>query len=256
MGQDNTFIAETSFTPAATAAWSLTDFPFLLQREAGLAAASKGALAAHCLRATEAVEGGTGWMTADFGLSFFYVLRGTVVLATADGLAQMLVADDAVTLPPGCDYEWRDFSDGFEALEITASELVAAVPPGPAPIVHLGAVEDFVGGAGDRTDFTYRDFGFADLTGDRLRIRVIRPIRQQVPATGWHAHTMGQFAFGIRGWAHVDFPGRPRLRLGVGDGLTVAAGTAHDAGDHSADFAMIDICLPATYSTTAVPNPA
>lgn len=256
MDQDNSFIVETRFTPAARAQWSLTDFPFLQQREAGLAAASNGALAAHCLRATEAVEGGTGWKTADFGLSFFYVLRGTVVLATADGGAQILVADDAVILPPGCEYEWRDFSEGFEALEVTASELVAAVPPGPAPIVRRGAEDLFEGGDGDRADFTYRDFGIADLTGDRVRIRVIRPIRRQVPATGWHSHTMGQFAFGIRGWAHVDFPGQPRLRLGIGDGLTVAAGTAHDAADHSADFAMIDVCLPATYATTPVPEPA
>ena len=256
MAQDDTFIGETIFTPAATALWQPTDFPFLQQREAGLAAASKGALSAHCLRARQTEEGGTGWVMADFGLSFFYVLRGQVVLANVDGAAQLLVADDAATLPPGCQYEWRDFSADFEAIEITASELVAAVPPGAAPIVHRGADDSFIGGDGDRADFSYRDFGLAALTEDRVRLRVVRPIRRDVPATGWHAHTMGQFAFGLRGWAHVDFPGRPRIRLGAGDGLTVAAGAAHDAGDHSDDFAMLDICLPATYETRAIPQPA
>ena len=86
-------------------------------------------------------------------------------------------------------------------------------------------------------------------------IRAIRPFDQ---ATGWHWHDMtGHFVFVIRGWITFRFAGKDAdVVVRAGGCLSQPGGVPHNVIARSDDLELIEINLPASYSTWDIDGPA
>ena len=110
---------------------------------------------------------------------------------------------------------------------------------------------------GLRDFFLYRDLETRAATDGRLHIHVVRAT-EAGPGTGWHYHTMAQWFMVIGGSAVIRVEDQPRQELGWGDSMCIGRGPRmrHEIADHSADYLVLEVCVPAAYSTVAVDEPA
>ncbi len=129
---------------------------------------------------------------------------------------------------------------------------------GPLPLARansLLALAQFSDSAftrdGPRADVEYRDLGLAAATGGRIGAKHIRAIRPFEKETGWHWHDMtGHFVFVIRGWIKFRFAGTADMvTVNVGDCLSQPGGVAHNVIDRSDDLELVEINMPADFST-------
>ncbi len=110
---------------------------------------------------------------------------------------------------------------------------------------------------GPRADVEYRDLGLAQATGGAIGARHIRAIRPFDQATGWHWHDMnGHFNFVLRGWIKFRFADMDdEVKVEAGACLSQPAGVPHNVVGRSDDMELIEINLPAQYSTTDLGGP-
>ncbi len=108
-----------------------------------------------------------------------------------------------------------------------------------------------------RADVEYRDLGLAQATGGAIGARHIRAIRPFDQATGWHWHDMnGHFNFVLRGWIKFRFADMDdEVKVEAGACLSQPAGVPHNVVGRSDDMELIEINLPAQYSTTDLGGP-
>jgi mannose-6-phosphate isomerase-like protein (cupin superfamily) len=104
---------------------------------------------------------------------------------------------------------------------------------------------------GPRAFVEYRDLGMAAASGGRISGKHIRAIQPFSEETGWHWHDMtAHFVYVLKGWVKFQFDG-------VGETVTVVAGAclsqpggvAHNVVGQSDDLELIEINMPADYST-------
>lgn len=234
----------------------------------GLNFASNGEIGARLIRRSAQPEG-TGEISHDLDLHFLYVSRGSIELSFT-GTKALLGTGDTIALPGGHAYTELSVSRDFEGLEITAPadaptltgkrstaarEQIFERIDG-APIITRERPNAYAVGQGPRQFFSYRDLGLSIPTAGRIHIQLVRPVMRPPGGTGYHYHTMGQFAVGIAGWADLYLGHEARKsQILPGTALSVPPGYIHDASDFSLDYLVLEACFPAIYDTISVPTP-
>lgn len=116
----------------------------------------------------------------------------------------------------------------------------------------VGAEAEFVE-RGLRGYFEYRDLGIADASNGDVVAHVIRA-KEGHSATGqWHVHECSfQMIYILKGWVRFEYEGQGEKLLKPGDSVLQPAGIRHREIEHSPDLELIEIVLPADFSTQDV----
>ncbi len=111
---------------------------------------------------------------------------------------------------------------------------------------------------GPRADAEYRDLGLESATNGRIGAKHIRALKPFVQETGWHWHDMtGHFVYVLRGSISFSFQGiADVVTVRAGGCLSQPAGVPHNVIARSDDLELIEINLPAQFSTSDVPDHA
>jgi quercetin dioxygenase-like cupin family protein len=101
--------------------------------------------------------------------------------------------------------------------------------------------------------FDYRSLGLKELTGGKVGAKVIRARPGQHADAPRQAHTLEfQFIYVLKGWAIFDYEGYGEHRLVAGSTVYQPPGIAHREIDHSDDFEVLEITMPADFETREV----
>lgn len=237
----------------------------LVARDLGLDAASTGVIGANRIRVADAEAAGD-WRSLDADFDFLYVISGSVRVDGGDGRSVTLGTGGCAVHPSRYAYRFAGFSDDFEAVHITSPAEVqiargdaarrAAGAPAHEPIYTHDLDDQYRRGDGPRAFFLYRDLGTRGPTSDRIHFHVVRATEPGV-GTGWHYHSMSQWFMVIGGSADISVEDHRKVALGWGDAMCIGAGAAmrHNVTDFSADYLVLEMCIPAEYETIAVPRP-
>jgi quercetin dioxygenase-like cupin family protein len=115
---------------------------------------------------------------------------------------------------------------------------------------------DYLQGHGPRAFFRYRDLGVADATQRRIHIHVVRSTKASPDGgTGWHSHSMGQLFYVLRGWADLTVERQPGLRMYAGDAMCISPRMKHNVPAFTADYLVLEMCIPADYDTVDAGTP-
>lgn len=108
--------------------------------------------------------------------------------------------------------------------------------------------------SGLRSFFEYRDLGIAQATGGRVVAHVIRG-RPGAPFSGQpHRHdTTFQLVYVLRGWIEFEYEGQGVVRLEKGSCVHQPPLIRHRELGHSEDVELLEIVMPADFSTEEVP---
>lgn len=113
--------------------------------------------------------------------------------------------------------------------------------------------EDFAEG-GLRAYARYRDLGIAAATSGLAVAHVIRfvsPCTDEVRR--WHTHDIEfQMLYVLKGWIETGMEGHPAERMRVGSVWIQPPGIRHRVVDYSDDCEVLEIVLPADFSTEMV----
>ena len=242
---------------------------FMQYRDLGLVRATGGLMRAEHIRVIGQAEMKTGWHCHDLDFQLVYVLKGHVRFHTEAGETVTLRAGDCAHLPPFYRHDEFEFSSDFEVVEITAPAEVKTIH-GNAPIAARagapGRVARFAAGYdtpeaykvgdGPRRFLAYRDPGVTAATGRRVNVNIVRNSVAGDASTGWHYHTLAcQFVFVLRGWSRVEVEGQGEFTIRPGDAMTLPYKLKHDVTGFSADFAVLELNIPADYDTVACDPP-
>jgi len=135
--------------------------------------------------------------------------------------------------------------------------------PGPLSIadaktkfVLVPLADDRFQREGPRSNVEYRDLGMAEASGGRVGAKHIRAIQPFVEETGWHWHDMtAHFVYVLKGWIEFRFEGiAESVTVLAGSCLSQPAGVAHNVIGQSDDLELIEINMPAGYSTSECPR--
>lgn len=108
--------------------------------------------------------------------------------------------------------------------------------------------------AGLRSFFAYRDLGIRQATEGRVAAHVIRAVGADAPAGEPHAHaTRFQMVYVIKGWIEFEYEGQGRVRLEPGSCVYQPPGIRHRELGHSDDLEMLELVMPADFTTLGVP---
>ncbi len=108
-------------------------------------------------------------------------------------------------------------------------------------------------GEGLRDFFQYRDLGIDEATQGAFGAHVIRAVRPCEAGTGRHRHGLGfQMVYVLKGACRFWYEGQGELDLEPGDCVYQPPGIAHELVSCSADCELLEITMPAAFSTEAV----
>jgi quercetin dioxygenase-like cupin family protein len=133
--------------------------------------------------------------------------------------------------------------------EIKEDQAIAEAAAGGMSIVnHLGA--DSFEKNGLRPFFEYRPLGLKELTGGKVGAHVIRAKSGKHADAPRHTHTLDfQFVYVLKGWAIFEYEGYGTHRLVEGSTVYQPPGIKHKEIDHSEDFEVLEITMPADFET-------
>lgn len=227
-------------------------------RDLRLGAASNGALGAwHVRVAPDAAEPEPARHAHALDFQFLYLIAGAAEIEHEDGSMVHLVSSDAAMLPAGLTHRAR-LSRDFEAIVFIAPAHEDPTPSAGGGWLHdrnpryLTEGERAFERRGLRSFFEYRDLGTTEPTAGRVHANVLRALEPQEAGTGWHFHSMGQLVFVLSGVAEVNVAGHGHIVTGAGDSMCVGAGIAHNVHSFTADYSLIEFCIPSEYDTVAV----
>ena len=135
--------------------------------------------------------------------------------------------------------------------------------PGPLSIadaktkfVLVPLADDRFQREGPRSNVEYRDLGMAEASSGRIGAKHIRAIKPFEEETGWHWHDMtAHFVYVLKGWIEFRFDGiAESVTVVAGSCLSQPAGVAHNVIGQSDDLELIEINMPADYSTAECPR--
>jgi quercetin dioxygenase-like cupin family protein len=122
------------------------------------------------------------------------------------------------------------------------------LPPGFA--LSRAGDADWHGGL--REVFAYRDLGVAGATQGRVGAHLIRARGASATRGERHHHSLDfQFVYVLQGWVEFEYEGVGRVRLEPGSSVVQPPGIRHVELAHSADLEMLELTLPAQFSTAA-----
>lgn len=106
---------------------------------------------------------------------------------------------------------------------------------------------------GLRSFFEYRDLGIQEATQGRVDAHVIRAAAGQEFSSQPHLHhTHFQLVYILKGWIEFEYEGQGTVRLEEGSCVYQPPGIRHRELGHSPDIEMLEIVLPAGFTTEEV----
>lgn len=106
---------------------------------------------------------------------------------------------------------------------------------------------------GLRPFFAYRDLGIQAATAGWVAAHVIRAVPGQGFASQPHRHgTEFQLVYVLKGWIEFEYEGQGVVRLEAGSCVHQPPNIRHRELGHSEDVEMLEIVLPAGFSTEEV----
>ena len=106
---------------------------------------------------------------------------------------------------------------------------------------------------GLRSFFEYRDLGIQQATQGRVDAHVIRAAAGQEFSSQPHLHhTQFQLVYILKGWIEFEYEGQGAVRLEAGSCVYQPPGIRHRELGHSPDIEMLEIVLPAGFTTEEV----
>ena len=113
---------------------------------------------------------------------------------------------------------------------------------------HLGP--DSFKPDGMRPFFEYRALGLDKLTNGRVGALVARAKPGAHPDAPRHTHALDfQFIYVLKGWAVFEYEGYGEHKLVEGSTVYQPPGIKHQEIDHSDDFEVLEITMPADFDT-------
>lgn len=107
---------------------------------------------------------------------------------------------------------------------------------------------------GLRSFYEYRDLGIRAATDGRVAAHVIRAAAGSEFASQPHLHrTQFQLVYVLKGWIDFEYEGQGVVRLEAGSCVHQPPGIRHRELGHSDDIEMLEIVLPAGFTTEEVP---
>ncbi len=246
-------------TPAERV-WRPSELDCLEEADLGLSKGSDGRLVARQVRSKAGAKCDGKWRSRDAQFDFIYVLKGRVTIEH-ENLGPVTLEEGATLLRPrGMKFRELDHSRDYEGMEIFSTRLfpqdVTFSSAFTKPVVTHDGPHAYVVGEGERSFFKYRDLGLAALTNQHCHIHITRALSRKEGGTGWHYHSMGQFAFGLSGWATLDVDNGKSIKVEYGTALSVPPQCSHDVPAYSEDYAVFELWLPAHCETVTVAAPA
>lgn len=106
---------------------------------------------------------------------------------------------------------------------------------------------------GLRSFYEYRDLGIKAATEGRVDAHVIRAAAGQAFSSQPHLHrTTFQMVFILKGWIEFEYDGQGTVRLEAGSCVHQPPGIRHRELGHSDDIEMLEVVLPAGFTTEDV----
>lgn len=106
---------------------------------------------------------------------------------------------------------------------------------------------------GLRSFFEYRDLGIAQATQGRVVAHVIRAAGGTEFSSQPHRHaTQFQMVYVLKGWIEFEYEGQGVVRLEAGSCVHQPPGIRHRELGHSEDVEMLEVVLPAGFTTEEV----
>ena len=103
---------------------------------------------------------------------------------------------------------------------------------------------------GLRSYFAYRDLGVKHATDGKVPAHVIRAEQPCDGPMGYHSHTLDfQMVYQVKGWARVYLEDIGEIRVEAGDAWYQAPGVRHELLEYSDDWEVVEITMPADFST-------
>ena len=137
----------------------------------------------------------------------------------------------------------QEAAEQANAADAAAGKLDIVAPLGP----------DSFAPAGPWPSFACRPLGLKDLTGGRITAHVLRALPGQRAAAAPPSQTPDfQFLYVLKGWAVFEYQGIGEKRLVEGSAVYQPPGIEHRMIDHSDDFEVLEITLPADLATTSI----
>jgi len=107
---------------------------------------------------------------------------------------------------------------------------------------------------GLRSFYEYRDLGIRAATDGRVAAHVIRAAAGSEFSSQPHLHrTQFQLVYVLAGWIDFEYEGQGVVRLEAGSCVHQPPGIRHRELGHSDDIEMLEIVLPAGFTTEEVP---
>ncbi|MFT5131911.1 MAG: hypothetical protein ACI9SC_000373 [Gammaproteobacteria bacterium] len=247
-----TIVSGFGYSPLSTAVWRDDPACELEYRDLSLNAASKDALHSRHVRAKRATSSRTFGSPVS-GFSFVFVLKGKVILKQTSAEPIELGKWDTASCYGVDEAEWQ-FEEGAEALDIVLGEPGKDQLQPPASnetgwVVTRESAENYLLGEGPRSYFKYRDLGVAGLTNRRIHIHIVAATKAMEYGTGWHSHNMGQIFYVLNEWADLAVEDRPWVKMSAGDAMCIHPRLAHNVPGFSAEYVVLEMCVPADYDT-------
>lgn len=115
--------------------------------------------------------------------------------------------------------------------------------------------KDAVFERGLRSFYEYRDLGIKKATEGRVAAHVIRAAAGTDFSSQPHTHqTEFQLVYILKGWIEFEYEGQGVVRLEAGSCVHQPPNIRHRELGHSDDIEMLEIVLPAGFSTQEVPS--
>ena len=106
---------------------------------------------------------------------------------------------------------------------------------------------------GLRSFYEYRDLGIKTATNGRVDAHVIRAAAGQAFSSQAHLHkTEFQLIYILKGWIEFEYEGQGVMRLEAGSCVHQPPNIRHRELGHSEDIEMLEVVLPAGFTTEEV----
>ncbi|MBM3347248.1 MAG: hypothetical protein FJY55_12230 [Betaproteobacteria bacterium] len=259
---DRPFDLDYNFVPADSP-WVPGPVTGMQQRDLGVTTASRGKMSARHVRVTDPAKVLAEWRALDADFQFMFVFKGSARLENAAGQKVTLERGVAAWQPAFLRHRIFDYSADFDMFELYAPAEPGAIlgrdTPLPERARQFAGMQgqylaetpaSFVQGAGPRKYFRYRDLETRKPTDGRIHIHLVHAIEPMPGGTGWHTHTMRQLFYVVGGSAGWGAEGDTvHKRVNTWDAVCVYAGQKHDVPSFTADYKVLEICIPAEYET-------
>jgi len=106
---------------------------------------------------------------------------------------------------------------------------------------------------GLRSFYEYRDLGIRQATAGMVDAHVIRAAAGSEFSSQPHTHkTTFQLVYILKGWIEFEYEGQGRVRLEAGSCVHQPPEIRHREVGHSEDIEMLEVVLPAGFTTEEV----